>query len=110
MKLLVIERPQLKPRKPRVYEDFSQFITQEEKRRHIWNALSITTSEDFLKELYLNKKIDIELSKIYKNGVGSVVVKLEGIVYREINKKFPIHTLRENLRNTFLKGINNENI
>ena len=103
MKLLVIERPQLKPRKPRVYEDFSQFITQEEKRRHIWNALSITTSEDFLKDLYLNKTIDIELSKIYKNGVGSVVVKLEGIVYREINKKFPLYALLEKFRENFFK-------
>ena len=104
------ERKQLKPKKPRVYEDFSQFKTQEEKRRHIWNALSINTSEDFLKDLYLNKTIDIELSKIYKNGVGSVVVKFEGITYREINKKFPLYTLREILRTTFLKGINNENI
>lgn len=100
----------MKPKKPRVYEDFSQFKTQEEKRRHIWNALSIATSEDFLKDLYINKNIDIELSRIYREGIGSVVVKFEGITYREINKNFPIYTLREHLRNTFLKGIDNENL
>jgi hypothetical protein len=100
----------LKPKKPRRYEDFRQFLTQEEKRRHIWNALCISTSEEFLKKLFLENLLQIELSRVYPVCKGSVVVRFAGKVYREINGKYPLYTLRENIRETFLKGMNNENI
>lgn len=90
--------------KNKIYIDFKDVTTQEEKLKTILDYLHQTTSKEFITNLVMEGQLDIVSSRKYKESCGCPVIYVgkkadkSRKCYREINKRFPMYGLAKDLQ------------
>lgn len=90
--------------KNKIYVDFRETFTQEEKLKTILDYLYLTTSKDFITTQISEGSLEIVTSRKYKESCGCSVIYLgkkedkSRKCYREINKRFPMYGLAKDLQ------------
>lgn len=90
--------------KNKIYIDFKDVITQEEKLKTILEYLYLTTSKEFITKEVMEGNLEIVGSRKYKESCGCPVIYIgkkedkSRKCYREINKRFPMYGLAKDLQ------------
>lgn len=90
--------------KNKIYIDFKDVSTQEEKLKTILDYLYTTTSKEFITNSVMEGNLEIISSRKYKESCGCPVIYVgkkedkSRKCYREINKRFPMYGLAKDLQ------------
>lgn len=90
--------------KNKIYVDFKETNSQEEKLKTILEYLYQTTSKEFITNLVMEGNLEIVGSRKYKESCGCPVIYVgkkedkSRKCYREINKRFPMYGLAKDLQ------------